>query len=313
MSRQTQQQSRFAVSDVLSSSFQVSAAVSLACHPNERSLTGNPGAVTMYRHFLMKPHQSLGLPVIALSHVGQIREGIERFRRPLTVRKLVEHKVDFVENVIPQDVQVVLIGHSIGTFIATQVMRLVERRERVVHAVLLMPVLEKFTQTPGWKALSFMLYFRALFYVLVLLLSLLKDDIALRLMTHLSSDLKRHRTPDCVLEGLLQLLDWRVARNILTLAADEAVQVQERDDCFLHRSLQHLSLFYSVDDQWSPLTLFRNLKRRFPSCYAEVMDTVSHSFVTDRRMTDEVVTRVVARLQSQLTDGGGGCSTRDED
>lgn len=68
-----------------------------------------------------------------------MREGIARFKAPLTVRKLVEHKIDFIENVIPEDVEIVLIGHSIGTFISLQIMRMVTKRERFVHNIMLMP------------------------------------------------------------------------------------------------------------------------------------------------------------------------------
>lgn len=240
--------------------------------------------------------------MIALSHVGMIREGISRFKAPLTVRKLVEHKVDFIENVIPENVEIVLIGHSIGTFMSLQVMRLISKRERFIHNIMLMPVLEKFNQTPGWKSLSFLLHFRGLLYALVMVLSLMKDEIVLRLLPYLMPDLQKNKTPDCMYEGMLQLVNWHVVRNMLTLARDESKQVQERDDLFLQRNLSKFSLFYCVDDHWAPISFYRGLKRRFPECYTELMDTVSHSFVTDKRMTEEVVACIGKRFEAQLSE-----------
>lgn len=239
--------------------------------------------------------------MVGLSHVGMIREGISRFKAPLTVRKLVEHKIDFIENVIPENVEVVLIGHSIGTFISLQVMRLITKRERFVHNIMLMPVLEKFTQTPGWKSLRLMLYFRGFLYALVMVLSLMKDEIVVRLLPYLVPDLKKHRTPECMYEGMLQLVDWHVVRNMLTLARDESKQVQERDDLFLQKNLHKFSLMYCVDDHWAPINLYRGLRRRFPDCYTELLDTVSHSFVSDKKMTEEVVSRIVRRFETQLS------------
>jgi hypothetical protein len=212
----------------------------------------------------------------------------------------VEHKLDFIENVIPEHVQIVLIGHSIGTFMSAQIMRLISKRERIVHNMMLMPVLEKFTSTPGWKSLSFALHFRFLFYAVVMILSLMKDEIVVRLLPYLVPDLRKKRTPDCMFEGILQLNDWHVVRNILTLSVDESHQVQERDDFFLKQNLDRISLFYCAEDKWAPLNLYRSLKRRFPDCYSELIDTVTHSFVMDKQMTEEVVSRVVKRYESAL-------------
>lgn len=256
----------------------------------------------MYRHFLTRLHQSLQIPVIGLSHVGMIREGIHRFREPLTVRKLVEHKVDFIDNVIPEDVEIILMGHSIGTFIGLQVMRLIEKRDRIRHCFMLMPVLEKFAQTPGWRSMSLMLHFRFFFYIVMMVLSLLKDEIVVRMMPHVIPDMSTSRTPECMYEGVLQLVNWRVIRNMLTLSRDESKQVQERDDLFLHKNLDKFSLFYAIDDRWAPLSLYRGLKRRFPACYTDLMDSVTHAFVMDKRMTEDVVLKVTARFASVITD-----------
>lgn len=147
--------------------------------------------------------------------------------------------------------------------------------------------------------MSFFMPVRGLLYAMVMLLSLMKDEIALRFLPYLVPDLKRNRTPECVYEGCLQLVDWHVVRNILTLTRDEANQVQDRDDYFLYKNLNKFSLLYCVDDKWSPMNLYRGLKRRFPECYTEVMDTVTHSFVTDKKMTEEVVARIVKRYQVQ--------------
>ena len=267
--------------------------------------SGNPGVITMYHHFLSRLHQSLGVPVVGLSHVGQIREGISRSKEPITVRKQVEHKLDFIENVVPDDVEIVLMGHSIGTFMAVQVMRLLEKRERVVHTVMLMPVLEKFTQSPGWKSLSLLLPFRFLAFLLVFLLSFVKDEIVLQLIPRLVPDMKRSRTPVCVLEGTLQLVNYRVFSNMLALARDESCQVDVRDDLFLSKNLHKMSFFFCADDRWVPLTFLRNLKRRFPSAQTELMDTVCHAFVVDKRMTEEVISRVATLLRTQLTASDG--------
>src|SRR5688572_17607549 len=105
----------------------------------------------MYRFFMAQLHVTTSIPVLGLSHPGLIRPGIKQFKGTPTVRKLIEHKLDFVDKYIPPHVKIILVGHSLGTFIAIQMMRCTDDRHRLLHSYLLMPVLEKFTETPGWK------------------------------------------------------------------------------------------------------------------------------------------------------------------
>jgi hypothetical protein len=258
---------------------------------------GNPGSIEMYRYFMQVLHQECQLPVIGLSHPGMIREGISRFQGPLTIRKIVEHKLDFIESFIPSDVEIVLVGHSIGTFITVQMMRCAHERSRFLHNVMVMPVLEKFTSLPGWNTVRILYLFRYMIYGIVFVLSLLRDDILTNLFPKVMTSFSR-RTPFCAYSGVLQLVNWNVLRNILFLTQDEANQVQERDDFFLTHNLPKLSFIYCVDDHWAPLRSYRSLKKKFPDADFVILDTIEHSFVLDSKQTLDVSHCISTRIKS---------------
>lgn len=260
-------------------------------------IPGNPGSIEMYRYFMSVLHEECQIPVIGLSHPGMIREGISRFQGPLTLRKIVQQKLEFIESFIPSNVEIILVGHSIGTFISVQMMRYAHERSRFLHNIMVMPVLEKFTSLPGWNTVRFLYLFRYFIYGIVFVLSLLRDDILTNLFPKMISSFSR-RTPTCAYSGVLQLINWNVLRNILTLTQDEASQVQDLDDSFLTRNLSKLSFIYCVDDHWAPLRCYRSLKKKFPEGNFVIVDTLQHAFVMDSKQTDDIGHCISRRINS---------------
>ena len=260
-------------------------------------IPGNPGSIELYRHLMQQLYEECNIPVLGLSHPGMIREGITRFKGPLTIRKIVEQKLEFIESFIPSNVEIVLVSHSIGTFIATQMMRCIRDRNRFVHNVMLMPVLEKFTSLPGWNTVRVLQMIRYVIYGLVFILSFLRDDILISLFPRLLSGFTRN-TPICVYSGVLQLVNWKVMRSILGLTRDEAAQVQERDDLFLSHNLSKMTFVYCLEDHWAPLKFYRSLKKKFPEGHFVILDSVEHAFTMDVNQTSDVVATISRKVNS---------------
>lgn len=212
----------------------------------------------------------------------------------MTLKRQVEHKLDFIETFIPQDVQIIFVGHSIGAYIALEVSRLLGRRERVLHQILLFPSIERMDQTPGANDLKVIAFFRFFFYSIMFFLSLLRDEILVNIHTFLQG-LRPHQ-PDCIIEASLQMVDWRVIRNVIVMARDEIVQVQERCDRFICENRHKLTFVYCPEDRWSPLKFYRDLKRVHDTDTL-ILDTAIHAFVVDTRITRDVAALVTDRVQ----------------
>ena len=69
-----------------------------------------------------------------------------------TLEGQIQHKVDFIESYVPKGVELLFIGHSIGSKIAV---RLVDRFQssHKTRAYLLFPTIERMAQTPSGRKL----------------------------------------------------------------------------------------------------------------------------------------------------------------
>ena len=184
---------------------------------------GNPGEILFYKLFMERLHQELGLPVIGASHAGLSRRCHRLTPGSLTVRKLVDDEIEFIEEYIPESVQVILVGHSIGAFIAKEVMQVIENRERIVHAVLVCPAIEHLRWTPGAYAISILHYFPFLLYFYISLIWFLPDRY-IRMMVAAFFDLLFDST-DCSVSAATELVHLPSVRNAIILAEDEFNQV----------------------------------------------------------------------------------------
>lgn len=225
-----------------------------------------------------------------------MRQGVRGVRVPPTVSLQVDHKINLIETFIPDEVDVVMIGHSIGAFMATQIMRLASNRTRFIHSFLLMPLLERMSDTAGWRSMKFLMTFRWLIYMIMFILSLLRDDLLIDVLGYIDPKIRSKTTPECCREALVSSSDMSVIRNILNLAKDESRQVTLRDDVFLEANLNRLSFIYCHGDKWSPLEYYRELKNTHPLGDYNILDTVTHDFVMDVRMIDDVVDSITNTL-----------------
>lgn len=184
---------------------------------------GNPGEIFFYKYFMERLHQELGLPVIGVSHSGLSRRCQRLTSGPLTVRKLVDDGIEFIEEYIPESVEIILIGHSIGSFIAKEIMQVSEKRERFVHGVLTCPALESLRRTPGGCVVRVLHYFPFLLYIWVSLLWLFPDRYNRMLFTTVLDLLFDHT--ECTVSAFMELIHVPSVRNAIILAEDEFNQV----------------------------------------------------------------------------------------
>ncbi|XP_048519496.1 lipid droplet-associated hydrolase isoform X4 [Dendroctonus ponderosae] len=116
-------------------------------------IPGNPGVVGFYKQFANSLYEKTDIPVWCLSHAGHnlAENSITKLPNFTEHRNLyglkgqVKHKVDFLEKYLPHDAKVYLIGHSIGSYMALEVLnypgintfeemdQVLERNDKILH------------------------------------------------------------------------------------------------------------------------------------------------------------------------------------
>lgn len=267
-------------------------------------ITGNPGLVGYYSHFLGTVHRQLGddVPVWTLGHAGHDEPptspaGIGRRVPPLQGHESdfdlagqVRHKAEFIRQYVPADVRIHLIGHSIGAWMTLELLKLPDIKARVAHSYLLFPTIERMADTvpgrmltqgilPYWWLLSWAI---RLFNALPTLLATLLVSVYFWLVG----------IPLTFVGTTLKYLRLSILSQILHLAADEMHVVKEADVQTLRENVDRLKLYYGATDGWTPAGYCEELKRRVPGLDAVVDERgIRHAFVLKR---SEEMGRLVA-------------------
>lgn len=267
-------------------------------------MTGNPGVIEMYRFFMQNLYNETKIPVFGVSHVGHIKTQVHKVRGPMTLHKQIEHKVDFIERFIPRDVEIILVGHSIGAYMANQIMRLASDKSRFYHNFQLFPTIERMAETKGARVMSPLFFFKYLVMPIIFILSLLKDEILIQMIIMFIDDARR--CPRCIIAGFLQVVNARCLKNIVDMAQDEFRQVQERNDRFISQELSKLTFVYCPEDRWAPLSYYRDLKRSYPRGDIILMNTAIHAFVTDMHVTKSIIDLITNRIEVKIREEEDG-------
>ncbi|GAA5904627.1 uncharacterized protein JCM6883_003846 [Sporobolomyces salmoneus] len=131
-------------------------------------IPGNPGLVSYYDSFLSTLQSSLPLEVketteiYAVGHLGHSlnaeREGMVKGFKPsqqATLEEQVESKVEFVDELkvkYGDEVKIMVLGHSIGSWICLQMLK--QRPNLISSAHLLFPTISSMSLTPNGRKLS---------------------------------------------------------------------------------------------------------------------------------------------------------------
>lgn len=265
-------------------------------------ITGNPGLVGYYSHFLATVHEHVAadVPVWTLGHAGHdeppsssvgrqvppLRGNEHRFDLAAQVR----HKAEFIRRYVPADVRIHLIGHSIGAWMALELLKQPDIKARVAHSYLLFPTIERMGETvPGRMLTQAILPYWGLLSWGIRLFNVLPTMLAALLV---SAYFWAVRIPLTYVGTTLKYLRLSILSQILHLAADEMRLVREVDVQTLTENAGQLKLYYGATDGWTTPGYCAELKRRVPGLDAEVDGLgIRHAFVLKR---SEMMGRMVA-------------------
>ncbi|XP_076798250.1 lipid droplet-associated hydrolase isoform X2 [Arvicanthis niloticus] len=216
-------------------------------------IPGNPGHSPFYVPFakalysLMKSR----FPIWIISHAGF--SFIPKDKKILTApqesnaQKIediyglngqIEHKVAFLRAHVPKDVNLIFIGHSVGSYIALQVMDRAPELP-VIHAFLLFPTIERMSESPNGKfATPLFCRFRYVLYALSYLFlkpcpDIIKSFITQKVLGQISCE------TEVPVRDILQPF---CLANTAYLGSQEMIHIVKRDDDIIKEHLPKIEV-----------------------------------------------------------------------
>jgi len=259
-------------------------------------IPGNPGVITFYKYFMAQLHQKEGCPVIGFSHVGHIPDEIDTIQCETTLWYQIYHHLELIETLIPPHVEIILAGHSIGAFIALQLNRLVTKRSRIIKSFLLFPALQKMGDLPAAKSFKVLFMFKHFVFFIIFLLSSLSRATQDRIRGWFARS-NHEMNPQCARDGVLELVNWKVLKHVVSMAQDEFRQVYHLDERLIEENLDKLVSVFAEVDRWAPVEHAVIMKKLFPEGQIEMLNKVPHDFVMRTDHTDIVVDFMLDRIK----------------
>lgn len=250
-------------------------------------ITGNPGLAGYYTTFLTRLHSRLGTPVWAVSLAGHV---LPPLTSPYSLPPLqknpelynlegqVEHKLAFIEKFVPENMKIILIGHSIGAKMILEVLKNSDIRPRVIKGYLLFPTIERMAESPNGKLMTgvvkhivpVMLFLVWIFTFLPVLLKKILISVHFIL----------RRIPTYHVAPTMKLLNPTVLGSVMFLALDEMEKVKGLDDESLRDVSDLLLMYYGTTDGWVPLEYWKDMAQNHPEVKCMVCEKrIDHAFV----------------------------------
>ncbi|KAL6496347.1 hypothetical protein OROGR_029605 [Orobanche gracilis] len=217
-------------------------------------IPGNPGVVSFYTYFLECLYELLEgtASVTAIGHISH------------------SEKISFIEQEL-EDVYVpiVLVGHSIGSYISLEIFR--RCHEKVIYCIGLYPFLALNTESSTQSSIRKIAALPTLCAALSFMGALL-GMLPARILRFLVKKSMGESWSSSAFEVLCNhVLQYHTLRNMLFMAMTEFQQVPRKPDWdFMSTKKSQIAFLFGLDDHWGPLDLYEEIHKQVPGVSIEV-------------------------------------------
>uniref|UniRef100_A0A8D2JS54 Lipid droplet-associated hydrolase n=1 Tax=Sciurus vulgaris TaxID=55149 RepID=A0A8D2JS54_SCIVU len=207
----------------------------------------------------------------------------------------IEHKLAFLRTHVPKEVKLILIGHSIGSYIALQILKRAPELP-VIHTFLLFPTIERMAESPNGRiATPLLCWFRYALYVTGYLLLTPCPEKIKSLLIRMGLRAMNLKT-EFLQTNILQPF---CLANAAYLGGQEMMQVVKRDDEIIKEHLSKLTFYYGTIDRWCPKKYYEDIKKDFPEGDIRLCEKkIPHAFILhfSQEMADMIADWLKANL-----------------
>lgn len=187
----------------------------------------------------------------------------------------IQHKVTLIQQLVPSNLKILLIGHSIGSYMILHMLdHLISTHHSVHKCYLLFPTVEGMALSPkGLSATPMLRYLRwAAPLAMILPYYFIPDTIKGWLISWFAGA--------TAVEGTVRLADPTSIAHSVNLAHEEMRTVVGADYSLIERHAKKLLWFYGANDHWCPLVYYERMKSKYPSMDVRLADAqFEHAFV----------------------------------
>jgi dienelactone hydrolase len=278
---------------------------------------GNPGAVDFYSTFAStlqklsasaaaaaaQSSSSPSSPEVAVVTVGHASHSSRTATRTrFDLAQQVSHKASVVAHLLSLEpgARLVLVGHSVGAYMALEVARTLPP-DALRAAVLLFPTVMHIGATVnGTKLLPLFRFGRGVAWVAAAVVALLPSFLQRRLVSAVG--LPKGTDPMAV-DATLSLLHPEVAYNALWMALHEMREIVALDEAHARRLQDKLKFYFAQEDGWVRPSDPATLRRVLPgAAFVECTEGHKHAFV----LRPESVRRVAEVTWGWVQEAMGG-------
>ena len=145
------------------------------------------------------------------------------------------------------------------------------------------------------KSLTKLFRFKWLFLPVVFLLSVLNVGLKEKIISRVVPAVRYKKAPPCLVEAILDMVNWRVTKNIVSMAEDEFRTVELIDENQIRNYASKFVFVYGKNDHWAPKDAYETNKVKFPDCDMSLVD-IPHAFVMEKEHTDVIINIIVDKL-----------------
>ncbi|XP_074050963.1 lipid droplet-associated hydrolase [Macrotis lagotis] len=275
---------------------------------------GNPGLPAFYSDFAKALYLNLKkqYPVWVINHAGHVaapsgfkmEEESLKDPSPSTVEDpfgldgQVEHKLAFLRGCVPANVKLVLIGHSVGTYILLEMLKRVPQLP-VLRSLLLFPTIERIANTPNGNVMTPILcWFRYFLYLLIYIVLCLTPTKVINMVTSVFLQKLKVKS-EVVSRYIKNSLNINCIANAMYLGAQEMKTILERDNHTIQKHLKKLTFYYGASDRWCPVRFYEDIKKDFPNGDIRLCEKgICHAFIISS--SEEVAAMIPGWLEADL-------------
>uniref|UniRef100_A0A0D6QZ95 Lipid droplet-associated hydrolase n=1 Tax=Araucaria cunninghamii TaxID=56994 RepID=A0A0D6QZ95_ARACU len=211
-------------------------------------IPGNPGIVSFYQGYLERVYELLDrkASITAIGHIAHTSKDWEDGRL-FSLKEQINHKVEFIkEELLPQDIPILLAGHSIGAYISLEIFKFLP--EKVSYMIGMYPFLT-LNRESQWQSL---------------LTKSAKSPIISAGVSSFAGLLGLF--PAWFHRGLLKYLLGRSwSSDAVHVACTYLLRLQENPDwIFIREKQNQIAFLFGIDDHWGPLSLFEEISQNAP-------------------------------------------------
>ena len=223
-----------------------------------------------------------------------------------TLDEQVAHKLSFIQEYLPMNSKLILIGHSVGAYIIMEMMQRLAHTDRLLKAIFLFPTMERITKTSkGWFWATLAGFVKWPLMVVAYAFNLLPYRLRKRVIEFVAY-MKDFTDTENIPISILSFLTCRGISNLLQISSDlKYIDGLDRHAPMINKNLDKMTFYYGTDDPWVPLEYSDELRSRFPDVDLKVCcEQIPHAFVLFRacEMGKKVWEWIEGSIVNYLTD-----------